>query len=139
MSNLATEVLDMMEACAKEAAPGVPVRFEELSAEPGELPRMMMQPQSAGNYEQRYISESVRPFPVSLTLRLATDDQQGRLDAVETLDALSAAFTKRCAVLPHYVACIKPTATPPYCLGRTAAFEDWQITFDLTYKAKRGI
>lgn len=82
--HLATQVLDLMEEVVAGVDADIPVRFEELSAEPGKLPRMMLQLKDGGGEESRYISgEVLCPMPFNLTLRIAANDQQERLDAAE--------------------------------------------------------
>ena len=73
-------------------------------------------------------------MPFNLTLRIAANDQQERLDAAEVLSKVASGFLDACVVLDGYVAYKRPTAGVPYCLGRAEAFEDWQVSFDLKYK-----
>lgn len=69
--HLATQVLDLMEEVVAGVDADIPVRFEELSAEPGKLPRMMLQLKDGGGEESRYISgEVLCPMPFNLTLRI---------------------------------------------------------------------
>lgn len=133
--HLATQVLDLMEEVVAGVDADIPVRFEELSAEPGKLPRMMLQLKDGGGEESRYISgEVLCPMPFNLTLRIAANDQQECLDAAEVLSKVASGFLDACVVLDGYVAYKRPTAGVPYCLGRAEEFEDWQVSFDLKYK-----
>lgn len=132
---LAEQVLDLVEQTADEVGAAMPVRFEELTADVGELPRMMLQLRESDAKEQRYLSgERICPMPFALTLRLAADAQQDRLDACDLLSRLADSFLESCMVLDGYVAYAMPTASVPVCLGRAQAFEDWQVTFELKYK-----
>lgn len=136
--SLATQVLDLVASVTDGLGAAAPVRFEELSADPGELPRFMLSLSETGEAEQRYISgERLMPFPFALTLRLAGDDEQSRLDAQETLNEAAEGILARCAVLDGWVAYTRPLASPAVCLGKANGFEDWQITFDLKYKQAR--
>lgn len=139
-ATLAAQVLDLVEELANELDGSMPVRFEELTAEPGELPRIMLQLLDSNGEESRYISgEKLCPMPFALTLRLCADDEQTRLDAAATLSRLSSDFLARCVALNGYVAYKRPVCGVPVCLGRTEAFEDWQVEFDLNYKETKGI
>lgn len=132
---LAEQVLDLVEQVLADEGESMPVRFEELTADPGELPRMMLQLQESDGKEQRYLSgERICPMPFALTLRIAADAQQDRLDTCGLLNAIADSFVERCMVLDGYVAYAMPTASVPVCLGKAQAFEDWQVTFDLKYK-----
>ena len=101
---LAAAVLEHMASLADALEPAIPLAFEELTAEPGALPRIMLKPAPSDAQERRYVSgEAIRPFPFTVTLRIAADSEQKRLDAT-------------------------------VCLGRTERFEDWQVTLELKYK-----
>ena len=134
-AKLATEVLDLVCEIASEYSEPMEVCFEELSAEAGKLPRLMLALQSSSDQQSSYISgERIMPFPFTLTLRVANVDEQSRLDAAGALNAISDAFLTRCQVLDDYVAYRRPLASVVSCLGRTSEFEDWQVTFELKYK-----
>lgn len=136
--DLATQVLDLVESVAVAVDPSVSVRFEGLSAEPGELPRLMVQLIESSGDDARYISgERLVPFPFALILRVAADDEQSRLDAAAFLAETAKGFIAQCVALDGYVCYTRPRAGAPFCLGRSDAFEDWQVTFDLSYKQSR--
>ncbi len=137
--SLATQVLDLMADVTEGMGAAAPVRFEELSADPGELPRFMLTLRESDEQRQQYVSgEQVIPFPFALTLRMAGDDEQSRLDAAETLGNAADAFLGRCILMDGYVACAMPQAGVPVCLGKSdAGFEDWQVTFTLKYTQTR--
>lgn len=135
---LATQVLDLFEEIISSSSNPMEIHFEELTAEPGPLPRLMLTTRnSSTNNSTGYISgEYACPFPCLLTLRVAAVDEQGRLDADKYLRSITQEFLKQATVLKSFVAYRKPAASIPYCLGRTSAFEDWQVTFDLNYIQK---
>lgn len=135
---LATQVLDLFEEVVKASDNPMEVHFEELTAEPGPLPRIMLHTRnSSTDTSTGYISgEYACPFPCLLTLRVAAQDEQDRLDADKYLRSITSAFLAKAAVLKDFIAYRKPSASMPYCLGRTSAFEDWQVTFDLNYIQK---
>ena len=61
---LAAAVLEHMASLADALEPAIPVAFEELTAEPGALPRIMLKPSPSDAQERRYVSgEAIRPFP----------------------------------------------------------------------------
>lgn len=132
---LATQVLDLLEEIVQASDTPMEIHFEELTAEPGPLPRLMLSTRNSSALTSTgYISgEKACPFPCLLTLRIAAQDEQDRLDADKYLRSITSAFLSRAAVLKSFVAYRKPDASIPYCLGRTSAFEDWQVTFDLNY------
>lgn len=134
--DLATQILDLFEEVIKESSQDIAIHFEELTAEPGPLPRLMLSPQqnSTSQGDPGYLSgEAAYPFPCTLTLRVSAEDEQDRLDADAYLRELTTSFINRASVLKSYVAYRKPAASIPSCLGRTSAFEDWRVTFDLNY------
>lgn len=135
---LATQVLDLFEEVVKASDNPMEVHFEELTAEPGPLPRIMLHTRnSSTDTSTGYISgEYACPFPCLLTLRVAAQDEQDRLDADKYLRSITSAFLAKAAVLKDFIAYRKPSASMPYCLGRTSAFEDWQVTFELNYIQK---
>lgn len=135
---LATQVLDLFEEVVKASDNPMEIHFEELTADPGPLPRLMLHTRnSSTDNSTGYISgEYACPFPCLLTLRVAAQDEQDRLDADKYLRSITASFLSKATVLPNFVAYRKPSASIPYCLGRTSAFEDWQVTFDLNYIQK---
>lgn len=135
---LATQVLDLFEEVVKASDNPMEVHFEELTAEPRPLPRIMLHTRnSSTDTSTGYISgEYACPFPCLLTLRVAAQDEQDRLDADKYLRSITSAFLAKAAVLKDFIAYRKPSASMPYCLGRTSAFEDWQVTFDLNYIQK---
>ena len=135
---LAEQVLDLVEETAEKVGASMPVRFEELTADVGELPRIMLQLSESDGQQQRYLSgERICPMPFALTLRFSADDQQTRLDARELLGRMADAILEDCMVLNGYVAYALPTASVPVCLGKAPLFEDWQVTFDLKYKQSK--
>lgn len=134
-ASLAEAILVRIEEVVADSPAKVPVHFEELTAEPGPLPRLMLKPLQTSDRGQTYISgETLLPFPCSLTLRVAAVDEQDRLDASAYLTEIAQAFLARALVLDGYVAYRHPVRSMITCLGRTSAFEDWQVTFDLYYK-----
>lgn len=135
---LATQVLDLFEEVVKASDNPMEIHFEELTADPGPLPRLMLHTRnSSADNSTGYISgEYACPFPCLLTLRVAAQDEQDRLDADKYLRSITSAFLTKAAVLKDFIAYRKPSASMPYCLGRTSAFEDWQVTFELNYIQK---
>ena len=136
---LATLVLDLLQEIMNEKADtGITeIHFEELTAEPGPLPRVMLSLRE-GAKEERYISgETLVSFPFALTLRIQARAEQDRLDAEEYLRGLTQEFLSRCMVLESFIAYKKPSSSMVTCLGRTSSFEDWQVTFDLKYKQRK--
>lgn len=131
-------VLDAAESIAQGMAPPCRAAFEELTAEPGEMPRLMLKPTASDAVERRYISgEAIRNFPFSATLRVACDSEQDSLDAHAWLSAFCAAFEGADLSMDGYAVFRTPGGrqqTVPTCLGRTERFEDWQVTFELKYK-----
>lgn len=130
--------LDAAEAIAGAMEPPCRVAFEELTAEPGEMPRLMLKPTSSDAVERRYISgEAIRNFPFSATLRVACDSEQNSLDAHAWLQRFADAFEDAALSMDGYSAFRTPGGrqqTVPTCLGRTERFEDWQVTFEVKYK-----
>lgn len=135
---LAERVLDAAASIAAGMEPPCGAAFEELSAEPGEMPRLMLKPLSAEASERRYISgEAIRPFPFSATLRVAADCEQDRLDAHAWLQGFAEAVEEADLSMGGFAVFRTPGGrqrTVPTCLGRTERFEDWQVTFELKYK-----
>lgn len=131
-------VLDAAESIADSMDPPCPVAFEELTAEPGKMPRLMLKPTASDAAERRYISgEAIRNFPFSATLRTAADCEQDRLDAHAWLQAFCSRFEGADLSMDGYAVFRTPGGrqqTVPTCLGRTERFEDWQVTFALKYK-----
>lgn len=131
-------VLDAACSIAEGMEPPCRAAFEELTAEPGEMPRLMLKPMSSDATERRYISgEAIRPFPFSATLRVGADCEQDSLDAHAWLNAFCAAFESADLSMDGYAVFRTPGGrqrTVPTCLGRTERFEDWQVTFELKYK-----
>lgn len=134
--DVAEQVLELLQSIVDEDEnTKMPVKFEELTAEPGELPRLMISPRESQGVAQRYISgETIEPFAFALHLRKAVRDEQDRLDAHQYLTSLTAKLLERCIALDGYVAYRKPGASGPVQLGATNAFEDWQVTVQLVYK-----
>lgn len=132
---IATAVLDRVEILAIGLEPKTPCAFEELTAEPGQMPRLMLKPLASDAEDVRYISgEALRSFPFSMTLRIAGDSQQASLDAVAYLQELAGAWTASPIEVPGYTIFRQRQLTVPTCLGRTERFEDWQVTCELKYK-----
>lgn len=135
--NIATQILDIMQEIVNESETPMPVKFEELTPNIGELPRLMIAPVATDNDVQQYISgEFIYPFVFTLTLRQSVVDDQTRLDAYQFLNEITDQFLKRSIVLDNCVAYKRPFASVPAMLGTTDAFEDWSVTFDLRYKTK---
>lgn len=133
--SVATAVLDHVAAIAVDLDPAVPVAFEELTAEPGEMPRIMLKPAPSDAQERRYVSgEAIRPFPFTATLRIAADSEQDRLDAADLLQQLATAWGEAPIEAPGWAVFRQRQLTVPTCLGRTERFEDWQVTLELKYK-----
>ncbi len=134
-ATLATSILDLVSDIVSNIDDTIQVHFEELTAEPGILPRMMITLLEAGTTSNRYISgEQLISIPFALTLRVAAIDEQDRLDAAALLSKVSREFINNCVSFDNYVAYTRPLSSVPTCLGRTNIFEDWQLTFDLNYK-----
>lgn len=132
---IAQVVTGAMERAAKEVGNHVPVAFEELTAEPGDMPRLMLKPTASDAVERRYVSgEVLRAFPFSATLRIAAESEQDRLDAASWLQRLAEAFEEGEMAVPGAAVYSKLQRTVPTCLGRTERFEDWQVTFEVKYK-----
>lgn len=131
-------VLDAADQIARSMEPPCRAAFEELTAEPGEMPRLMLKPVASDVKERRYISgEAIRNFPFSATLRVACDSEQDSLDAHAWLSAFCGAFEAADLSMDGYAVFSTPGGrqqTAPTCLGRTERFEDWQVTFELKYK-----
>lgn len=133
--SVATAVLDHMSTLATALDPAVPVAFEELTAEPGRMPRIMLKPASSDAQERRYVSgEAIRPFPFTVTLRIDADSEQDRLDAAELLQQLATAWERTPLETEGWAIFRQRQVTIPTCLGRTERFEDWQVTLELKYK-----
>lgn len=133
--NVAEAVLDAVCYISKGLDPSVPCAFEELTAEPGKMPRLMLKPLPSEPYERRYISgEAIKQFPFSATLRIEADCEQERLDAHEWLMNLANGFAT-CHINLSGISIFQRVLTQlPTCLGRTDRFEDWQISLSLKYK-----
>lgn len=135
---MAEAVLERLSLLAEALDPPVPVAFEELTAEPGQMPRIMLKPLAADAYERRYVSgESIQAFPFSATLRIAGDCEQDSLDAASALQELAELWTQADIEVPGYAVFRQQQLTVPTCLGRTERFEDWQVTMELKYKQTR--
>lgn len=132
---LAAAVLEHMASLADALEPAIPVAFEELTAEPGALPRIMLKPAPSDAQERRYVSgEAIRPFPFTVTLRIAADSEQKRLDATDALQQLATAWGRSPLEAEGWSVFRQRQLTVPVCLGRTERFEDWQVTLELKYK-----
>lgn len=134
-TKVAEAALDALCRISDELDPPAPCAFEELTAEPGAMPRLMVKPLPADPYERRYISgEAIKQFPFTVTLRLEADSEQERLDAYEWLMTLANRFGG-CPIELDGLSVFQRTLTQlPTCLGRTERFEDWQISLSLKYK-----
>lgn len=134
-NDIATQLLDLVQEIANEIKP-MPVKFQELTATAGNLPRLMIAPTRSDTTDvQQYISgEQIYPFPFALRLRQSVRDEQTRLDARAYLAGITKDLLVKCQALDSYVVCRKPTATVPVCLGATNDFEDWEVTLNLIYK-----
>lgn len=134
-TDIATQLLDLVQEIANAIDP-MPVKFQELTASAGDLPRLMLSPVNGESYDiQQYISgEQIYAFPCALRLRQSVRDEQTRLDARAYLASITKELLTKCQVLDGYVVCRKPTATVPVCLGATNDFEDWEVTLSLIYK-----
>ena len=136
-TNVAEAVLDAVEALCKRMEPSAPCAFEELTAEPGKMPRVMLKPLPSDPYEKRYVSgEEIRKFPFSATLRIEADSEQKRLDAHQWLMALAKGFGACPIELEGMTVFQRSLTQMPTCLGRTERFEDWQINLSLKYKTQ---
>lgn len=132
---IAAAVLDRIEILAVGLEPKVPCAFEELTAEPGQMPRLMLKPLASDAEDVRYISgEALKTFPFSMTLRIAGDSQQASLDAAAYLQELAETWATVAIEVPGYTIFRQRQLTVPTCLGRTERFEDWQVTCELKYK-----
>lgn len=134
-ADIATQLLDLIQEIANAIEP-MPVKFQEITASAGDLPRLMITPTRSDTTDvQQYISgEQIYPFPFALRLRQSVRDEQTRLDARAYLAKITEELLVKCQVLDGYVVCRKPTATVPVCLGTTNDFEDWEVTLSLIYK-----
>lgn len=138
-TSLVTQVLDLLAKIVKDIDASIPVKFEELTANTTELPRLMMTLQDTTEETSPYLSgEQLCPLPFMLTLRLSASDEQERLDAQKLLSEVAQTFIATCLSLDGFVVYTRPKAGVPICLGRTNTFEDWQVTFDLKYIQLRG-
>lgn len=134
---VAERVLDAMQRASGAMDPPVPVAFEELTADPGEMPRLMLKPTDSDAVERRYVSgEVLRAFPFSATLRVDADSEQERLDAFAWLHRLAAEYEAAGVEIPGASVYMNRQRTVPTCLGRTDRFEDWQVTFEVKYKTR---
>lgn len=134
---VAERVLDAVQAAADGLDRPVPCAFEELTAEPGLMPRLMLKPTASDAVERRYVSgEVLRAFPFSATLRVGADCEQDRLDACAWLSQLGAAFEEVPLEVDGGTVFMQRQRTVPTCLGRTEQFEDWQVTFEVKYKTR---
>lgn len=134
---VAERVLDAMQRASDAMDPPVPVAFEELTADPGEMPRLMLKPTDSDAVERRYVSgEVLRAFPFSATLRVDADSEQERLDAFAWLHRLAAEYEAAGVEIPGASVYMNRQRTVPTCLGRTDRFEDWQVTFEVKYKTR---
>lgn len=134
---VAERVLDAMQRASDAMDPPVPVAFEELTADPGEMPRLMLKPTDSDAVERRYVSgEVLRAFPFSATLRVDADSEQDRLDAFAWLHRLAAEYEAAGVEIPGASVYMNSQRTVPTCLGRTDRFEDWQVTFEVKYKTR---
>ena len=133
--NVATAVLDGLQELMRDLPEEMPVAFEELTVDPGDMPRLMLKPLASDAEERRYISgEQLRAFPFSVTLRLEAESEQKRLDAYAYLAQLAKAWAATPIEAPGYAIFRQRQLTIPTCLGRTERFEDWQVTMELKYK-----
>ena len=138
-ASLVTQILDLVGEIVHTFDASIPVRFEELTAETGQLSRIMMTLVDGAEEESRYISgETICPIMFALTLRVAPDDEQDRLNAAGLLDHIRDQFLEKCLVLDDFAVYRLPKAGMPVCLGRTDTFEDWQVTFDVKYNEMKG-
>ena len=127
-ASIASAVLEHISSMAEKLEPPVPVAFEELTAAPGQLPRIMLQPLRADAAERRYVSgEAMHAFPFAVTLRVAAS----------LLQMLADAWSATKMSVPGYAIFRTQQLTVPTCLGRTERFEDWQVTLELKYKQVR--
>lgn len=132
---VASAVLEHITDLARSLDPPVPVAFEELTAEPGRMPRIMLKPLASDAAERRYVSgEVVRAFPFSATLRVAAECEQDSLDADQALRNLARAWSATPMEMPGHAIFRQLQLTIPTCLGRTERFEDWQVTMEIKYK-----
>lgn len=136
--DIAEQILDRVQDIVNETE-SMPVRFQELTADAGELPRLMIAPITGNDTElPNYVSgEQIYPFPFALRFRQSVKDEQARLDAHALLSGITKNLLMQCQALDGYVVCRKPTATVPVCLGATNDFEDWEVTLRLMYKTTR--
>lgn len=136
-ASLVTQILDLVGEIVHTFDASIPVRFEELTAETGQLPRIMMT-LADGTEETAYISGEIRcSIVLEITLRVATDDEQDRLNAVGLLDYIKEQFVKKCRVLDGFAAHRRPKAGVPE-IGRTDIFEDLKVTFEVEYDETKG-
>lgn len=136
-ASLVTQILDLVGEIVHTIDASIPVRFEELTAETGQLPRIMMT-LADGTEEIAYISGEIRcSIVLEITLRVATNDEQDRLNAVGLLDYIKEQFVKKCRVLDGFAAHRRPKAGVPE-IGRTDTFEDLKVTFEVEYDETKG-
>ncbi len=132
-------VLERMGEIAGGMDPPVPAVFEDLTAEPGEMPRLMLQPTSSDAAQRRYVQGApIEAFPFNAVLRVAAVSEGDRLAAFKWLADLGRAFEDGPLDVPGAAVYMHRTATVPTCLGRTERFEDWQISFTVMFKVKEA-
>jgi hypothetical protein len=137
--DVALAVLERMDAIAESMDPPARAVFEDLTAEPGELPRLMLQPTSTEAYTRRYVQGApLEAFPFNAVLRVAAVSEGDRLAAFKWLADLGRAFEDGPLEVPGATVFMHRMATIPTCLGRTERFEDWQIQFSVIYKIKEA-
>lgn len=136
-ASLVMQILDLVGEIVHTVDASIPVRFEELTAETGQLPRIMMSLVD-GTEETAYISGEIRcSIVLEITLRVAPDDEQDRLNAVGLLDYIKEQFVKKCRVLDGFAAHRRPKAGVPE-IGSTDTFEDLKVTFEVEYDETKG-
>lgn len=136
-ASLVTQILDLVGEIVHTVDASIPVRFEELTAETGQLPRIMMT-LADGTEEIAYISGEIRcSIVLEITLRVATNDEQDRLNAVGLLDYIKEQFVKKCRILDGFASHRRPKAGVPE-IGRTDTFEDLKVTFEVEYDETKG-
>lgn len=137
--DVALSVLERMDAIAESMDPPARAVFEDLTAEPGELPRLMLQPTSTEAYTRRYVQGApLEAFPFNAVLRVAAVSEGDRLAAFKWLADLGRAFEDGPLEVPGATVYLHRASTIPTCLGRTERFEDWQISFSVMYKIKEA-
>lgn len=116
----------------------LPVRYEDLPASKDSLPCMSMQTLTGTPIERRYKDGSyIANYRFAVYLRQANGDTAGRIDAVSILSGLADAIDGGSVDLGDGAQLWSVTQdTLPSKIAVDEAFEDYQVTFTVKYKAR---